>query len=258
MVEIWTRLTNPPGYEVSNTGKVRSIKRNIPCNLSKTGKRETLGKELNPTIVDGYCRVILKNNGIDYRWSVHRLVAATFIPNPENKPFVNHINFNRSDNRVENLEWCTAKENMRHAGNAGRLTPTKEHRMKNSASKIGVKMGPLSKAHKEKLSKSLSGIPITITQKMKTRAKVARVLLHVPSQKIFFGSIEMGKFLNRAPGTISNYLAGKLKEDLGIKILFDPLQKRRKAVIPIDKYITSSPNSHTAPPRAQDNAALNL
>ena len=74
-------------------------------------------KKLGGTSVkDGYIQVMLRkrNTGATKRMLVHQLVAKMFIPNPEMKGCINHKNFNKSDNRVENLEWCTRAENNKH------------------------------------------------------------------------------------------------------------------------------------------------
>lgn len=108
-------------YQVSNLGRVRRIGEYS----NQSGKTWSSNKVLKPANNSkGYYFVHLSKNNKVSRKYVHRLVAEAFIPNPENKAAVNHINCDRSDNRVENLEWTTYRENndyslqvMRNAGN---------------------------------------------------------------------------------------------------------------------------------------------
>lgn len=102
MEEIWKDIDGYPNYQVSNMGRVKSL------NYKRTGKEKIL--KLNKHKF-GYFMVSLRKNGITSKICVHRLVAKAFIPNPENKPEIDHINTNQSDNRVENLRWVTSKEN---------------------------------------------------------------------------------------------------------------------------------------------------
>lgn len=75
--------------------------------------------------INGYNYTFIQVNCKRQVFRVHRLVAMAFIPNPKNKPHVNHINFIRDDNRVENLEWCTRSENAKHNVKNGRFkSPT--------------------------------------------------------------------------------------------------------------------------------------
>lgn len=92
-------------YEASRNGEIKSKKRyGTPGGILKQ-------------YVDrkGYLKVVLYKNNIPHYMTVHQIVAQTFIPNPENKETVNHINNIKTDNRVENLEWCTIKENLMHS-----------------------------------------------------------------------------------------------------------------------------------------------
>ena len=105
--EIWIDIKGfENSYMISSFGRVFSKNRNII-------KKLVYDK-------DGYLRVNLWKDGKSYNYTVHRLVARHFIPNPENKTCVNHINSIRDDNNVDNLEWVTVKENNEHAFKYGK------------------------------------------------------------------------------------------------------------------------------------------
>lgn len=104
MEEIWKDIVGYEGlYQVSNLGRVKRLV-SVKC---KTERFIAITKDKK----FGYCRVMLCKNNKTKRFLIHRLLAEHFIPNPENKPCIDHINGDRSDNRIENLRWCTYKEN---------------------------------------------------------------------------------------------------------------------------------------------------
>ena len=101
---MWTKVYGFDDYLCNEQGEIYSLKRN----------RILKGRSLK-----GYRRVVLMKDGKPIDALVHRLIAQTFIPNPENKPEINHKDGNKENNSVFNLEWCTQKENVQHAIKTG-------------------------------------------------------------------------------------------------------------------------------------------
>lgn len=106
-MEEWREIREYPKYSVSNEGRVRNF---------KTGRILKQG-----THKQGYHLVWLSDENGRHGKSVHRLVAEAFIPNPNGKPQVNHIDGNKANNGVKNLEWNTGSENTKHAYKTGLL-----------------------------------------------------------------------------------------------------------------------------------------
>lgn len=114
-METWKDIPLYEGkYQVSNLGNVKSLQL---CNGNTTTKREKILK--NIIYGNGYYYVCLSKNGKVKKYKVNRLVAQAFVPNPKNKPFVNHIDGDKLNNYYKNLEWCTQSENMKHASMLG-------------------------------------------------------------------------------------------------------------------------------------------
>lgn len=138
-MEIWKDIRGYEGlYQVSNMGRVKSLER---ITTRKNGVTLPIKEKILQYGIDrkGYYFVGLYKNSKGENKSIARLVAEAFISNPENKPEVNHINTIRTDNRIENLEWCTHKENCNNP-------LTKEHQ----------KIAQTGKRHSEETKKKIS------------------------------------------------------------------------------------------------------
>lgn len=114
-MEIWKNIPNYEGlYQVSNYGNIKSLTR-WDVNLREFVPSE---KIITPTDNgNGYLIISLRKNRIRKNFYVHRLVAENFIENPNNKKYVNHLDYNRKNNNYLNLEWCTQKENVLYSIN---------------------------------------------------------------------------------------------------------------------------------------------
>lgn len=150
MTEIWKDVVGYEGlYQVSNLGRVKSLPK-------KAGFRKQDEKQ-SAIFTDkhGYCKTNLYKNNTHKQVYVHILVAKAFVPNKYNKPQVNHIDGNKSNNQVTNLEWCTAKENIIHAHLTGLIVAKRgeQHPMygKKHSEETRKKLSEVSRKHWDKV-----------------------------------------------------------------------------------------------------------
>jgi len=130
--EIWKGVPSLDGVCLcSNFGRIK--KRADTTVKANGGVRRNPSKIVKQVINPwGYMYINISVGGIPYKLFSHRVIAEAFIPNPENKPFINHIDRNRSNNNIENLEWCTSRENQHHRtlgeNNSSKYVGVKKHK----------------------------------------------------------------------------------------------------------------------------------
>lgn len=155
-MEEWKEIVGYDGmYEVSDAGRIRSWW--IPSNSSQRFLRANIYHIIKPVKhTNGYYFVSLcSSDGTRKERSIHRIVAETFIPNPNNCPEVNHKNGDKYDNCVNNLEWVTSKENKEHAKqnnllkrpNNARRVLRSDGQIFNSAAEAGRALGFINGSH---------------------------------------------------------------------------------------------------------------
>ena len=160
MKEQFKQIPDFPKYEISNLGRVKSL---------------YTGKFMSLNLRDGYYGVVLTKteNGIRKQWrkSIHRLVAESFIPNPENLPCINHKDENKLNNNIENLEWCSHQYNNTYNGRAKKIGEKLKGKVPWNKGKTNI----FSKDSLEKISKAMKGKPFRGNQYVKINyARVAQ------------------------------------------------------------------------------------
>lgn len=166
MEEIWKDVVGYEGYyQVSNLGNVRSIDRYVKGNGLTVEKQLKKGKMLKQFLKQGAWSVTLRKEGIYKFRYTYRLVAEAFIPNPNNLPLINHIDEDRTNPRVDNLEWCDYSYNITYNGaskRAGKSRSKKVIQYDKEMNEIARydSVGDAAKAvgaHQQNISQSCSG-----------------------------------------------------------------------------------------------------
>lgn len=194
----WKRIPGFEGYYASNTGEIY-------------GKKSK--KILNPRKRVGYLYCDITNtDGIRKSKSVHNLVASAWIPRQQNKKYVNHKNLNKSDNRVDNLEWCTQQENCQHSmQNGNDITHLKSIRMYEAITETVVEQRQAKKSKNDKKAYTRS---YTITNV--TKGKLLKEFKSVNDGLDYVNNLLKTKDeLPIQRHTISKVLTGKNKTGAG-------------------------------------------
>lgn len=192
---IWKSIKGFNGkYWVSDEGQI------ISMDYNHSGKV----KLLKPCFGNGYLGIMLSINGKRKRYLIHRLVAEAFLPNPDNLPCVNHKNERKTENRAENLEWCSYKYNINYGTASQRISNTlKGHFVSNET--------------KQKISKALKGKPCSPIVIKKLSNPIIQYDLEGNFIREWASSREIERELNFAHTNINNCCKGKYKTFYGYK-----------------------------------------
>lgn len=160
-MEIWKDILGYEGlYQISNHGRLKSLPKMVGRGKRYMSKERIVSSHKSP---NGYLRTHLDKEGKRHFFSVHRLVAQAFLDNPNNYPCVNHKNEIRSDNRVENLEWCSFKYNANYGTRNKKISTAKighevscETREKLRQANLGEKSPSYGKKRSEETKRRIS------------------------------------------------------------------------------------------------------
>ena len=173
--EIWKPIEENPVYLVSNYGRVRTIDHSVWCKVNNSYSIRK-GRFCTPTNNNSkrYWRVGVQINNRQKHLAIHRLVAKAFIPNPDNLPQINHIDGDKSNNKVSNLEWCNNGYNQAHAwkNNLKDVTKMSEH---SSLRKLTVEQVRFIKEEYSKVDTSIRGNKMNFARKMQTKFNLKSV-----------------------------------------------------------------------------------
>lgn len=155
MEEIWKDLKGYEGlYKISSLGKIKSLDRKRYCGHKGSKPQLRKGRILKQHYdYLGYKRVRLSKNSTTKTLTLHRLLAINFIENPYNKPNINHIDGNKSNNSLDNLEWCTQKENSQHAFKTG-LSKARKGENSNLSKLNENDIKEIRKLHRQKMTQT--------------------------------------------------------------------------------------------------------
>ena len=173
--EIWKPIEENPVYLVSNYGRVRTINHPVWCRVNNSYSIRK-GRFCTPTNNNSkrYWRVGVQINNRQKHLAIHRLVAKAFIPNPDNLPQINHIDGDKNNNKVSNLEWCNNGYNQAHAwkNNLKDVTKMSEH---SSLRKLTVEQVRFIKEEYSKVDTSIRGNKMNFARKMQTKFSLKSV-----------------------------------------------------------------------------------
>lgn len=204
-------------YEVSNLGRIKSLDRIVVSLSGEYIKKEAIKKISSNN--RGYHTVTLTKDGISKQYGVHRLVAEAFIPNPNNLPEVDHIDRNPSNNIVDNLRWCTHKENL---NNDNTVQYMKEHVDKRKCSMLGIAA---------KISKNSISAPKQVFQYTKEGNYIATYESHNEASRITgINRSAIEQVLNKTEYSAGGYLwttefKNSFKYKRKVHSFFKPIQQ---------------------------------